>query len=127
LLAAALASMLLGLGMILCLPVDRQVRVAAVVVWSFVAGRESAVIWFSYKHFVWLRIFADGGVELRTTDRRRLSATIVRGSLVLARVAWLRLRLADGRCYLGLVRADVQQSKQWRRLQGIWRHLGTAG
>jgi hypothetical protein len=127
LLTTGAASMALGLTIILYLPVDPWVCAAGAAAWCYTTGREIAVIWFSHKRFSGLRIFADGSAELRTTDGRRLAATIARGSLVLPQWAWLILRLADGRAYLALLRGDARQSKQWRRLQVIWRHLGTAG
>lgn len=127
LLIAAVTTMWLGLMIILYLPVGRLVCAAGAMVWCYTTGRELAVIWFSYKHFSRLRIFADGSAELGTTGGRWLAATITRGSIVLPGLAWFRLRLADGRWYLALLRGDVRQSQQWRRLQVIWRHLGTTG
>ncbi len=47
---------------------------------------------------------------------------ILKGSAVLQRWAWLRLRFADGSHYVELWRRKDCPPTTWRRLQLIWRH-----
>jgi len=40
-------------------------------------------------------------------------------------LAWLVLASPDGRRWLALLQGDSRESEQWRRLQVIWRHMGS--
>lgn len=60
------------------------------------------------------RIYGNGA----WTDARLES-----GSVVLSRVAWLRLKTADGVAVSELLSGDPRRSGDWRRLQVIWRHI----
>jgi hypothetical protein len=51
-------------------------------------------------------------------------ARLESGSLVLHRLAWLRLRTADGARVTELLRGEARLCGDWRRLQVIWRHIG---
>lgn len=117
---------MLGLLIILALPINAIARAAAAISWCFLAAVDVASLAAMHKRFSRLRIYPDGTAELRQSDGDWQAAVITHGSLVLPGIAWLRLRLRDGGYYRGLVRGSSCESKQWRRLQVIWRHLGTA-
>jgi hypothetical protein len=104
-----------------------MLRIAVALGWCFRAGREIADISTSHKRYSRLRVFADGSVELCAADGEWQAAAIGRGCVVLPTVAWLNLPLSGGGRYRALLRGDARESKQWRRLQVIWRHLGAAG
>ena len=125
LLVAALLTMSLGILIILYLPVDDMLRMAGVLGWSLVAGREIVELASSHKRFTRLRVFADGSVQLLARDGEWQPAAFNRNCVVLSGLAWLNLPLAGGGRYRALLRGDARESKQWRRLQVIWRHLGT--
>jgi hypothetical protein len=127
LLVAALLTTTLGIVTIAHLPTGDLLRVAGVLAWCCVAGYEIVDISSSHKRYSRLRVFADGDVKLRTRDGQWQTAALHRGCIVLSTLAWLNLRLADGGRYRALLRGDALESEQWRRLQVIWRHLGTAG
>jgi hypothetical protein len=127
LLLAALATMALGILLILSLPIDNMLRIAGVIGWCFTAGREIVDISTSHKRYSRLRVFADGSVELCAGDGQRQAAAIGRGCVVLPTVAWLDLSLSGGGRYRAMFRGNTRECKQWRRLQVIWRHLGAAG
>ena len=127
LLLAAAVTMSLGILVLLSLPIDTLLRGAAVLGWCFVAGREIAHISRSHKRFTCLRVFADGSAELRDRNGQWQAAALGPGCVVLPAVAWLDLPLSGGGRYRALLRGNARQSKQWRRLQVICRHLGTAG
>ena len=70
------------------------------------------------------RIDSQGIVQIRAADGCCITATLCSGSIVLRRAAWLRIRVGNARPHCELIRRDAAENKHWRRLQGIWRHLG---
>jgi len=124
LLVAAYFNLILGAIIILPLPVHALLRMVGALCWCFMAGREIRDISYSHKRYSRLRVLADGRVELQDSDDSWKSGTIGRNSVVLPRLAWLNLRLADGGRYRALLRGDAGNNEQWRRLQVICRHLG---
>ena len=56
---------------------------------------------------------------------------LLRGSMVLSRHAWLRIRFENGRKYAELVSGNAVQDEQWHRFQLIWKQarqiIGRAG
>ena len=125
LLAAGALALALGACIIAGLPVAVPLRAVAAVLWCLLAGRDLASLAATLGSFSKLRIDADGAALLLAGDGRWQAATLGRGSVVLPRLAWLRLRLADGRSYRALLRGNGRESEQWRRLQVIWRQLGS--
>ena len=126
LIAAALAATLLGLLAIFSLPISDFLRASAGLVCLLVTGVELALISCAHKQYTRIRIHSDGAVELRDRDGDWQIATIANGSIVLQKMAWFRLKPANGGRYYELVRGNSRESEQWRRLQVIWRHLGPA-
>ena len=124
--AATLAAVLLGFLTIFSLPVSEFLRAAAGLVCLLVAGAEWVLISSAHKQYSCIRIHSDGAVELRDKDGNWQAATIASGCVVLQQLAWLRLKPASGGRYYELLRGNSRESKQWRRLQVIWRHLGAA-
>ena len=45
---------------------------------------------------------------------------VVQSAREIRRMAWIRIRLADGRKYGELLRGNAVIDKQWHRLQLIW-------
>ena len=123
---AALAMTLPGLLVILSLPISNFLRAAAGLICTLVTGVELALISSAHKQYTCIRIYSDGAVEIRDRDGVWQIATIASGSIVLQKLAWFRLKPANGGRYYELVRGNSRESKQWRRLQVIWRHLGPA-
>lgn len=54
-------------------------------------------------------------------DGRREALVLRSGSVVLQRFAFLRLRFADGRSHVELLKGDAATSPDWQRLQLTWR------
>ena len=124
--AAAWAAMAFGLITIISLPIDGLLRAAGSSIWLIAMGAELIVISSAHKRFGRIRMHSDGQVELRDNDGHWHGATIGNGSIVLPKLAWLRIKTASGGRYHELLRRNSMQSEQWRRLQVIWRHLGAA-
>lgn len=47
---------------------------------------------------------------------------LMSGSVVLPRLAWLRVRFPDGLEYGELFFRNGRQDEEWRRLQRVWKH-----
>ena len=73
-----------------------------------------------------IRLTSDGNVGIDPGDGNWVTADLESGSIVLRRLAWLRLRTANGRLITELLRGDARQCRDWRRLQVIWRHFGAS-
>lgn len=125
--ASALLAYLLGLVTIFSLPIDNRLGALGAAVWSIQAGIQWHLISSAHKRFRGLRIHCDGAAELLDKDGEWHSAIICKECIVLSTFAWLKLKPAQGRTYFELVRGNSLKNKQWRRLQVIWRHLGTVG
>ena len=114
-------------GELLVSPEHRMlIKGAVAVAWLGLSGHEWLGLWRGYAVSGALRVHAGGQVEWRRPDGTWASAALCAGSVVLPRIAWLRVAPADGRHFAELVCAQQQGSEEWRRLQVIWRHIGAA-
>jgi hypothetical protein len=64
---------------------------------------------------------SDGGLRSRSRDGGSEPLQLLSGSVVLARVAWLRVRFGDGLKYGELLTGNARTSRDWHCLQLIWR------
>jgi hypothetical protein len=119
---------LAGLVLVPLLPFATVPQAVLAVVWLCLSGRECLAFWRGYAGGGALRIAADGQVLRQCHERHGgwQPARLCPGSVVLPRVAWLRIDPPGARPYAELVRAERQESEEWRRLQVIWRHIGAA-
>ena len=128
---SALLAYLLGTVTICSLSIDVRLGALGVTVWSLQGGIQWRLISSAHKRFRRLRIHCDGAAELLDNSGEWHSAIICKECIVLSTFAWLKLKPAQGGSYFELLRGDARgpspENKQWRRLQVIWRHLGTAG
>jgi len=99
-------------------------RVVVLLTWTAHAVAEWQSITAGYKVYRAVRLNSDGAIELLTRSGVRVAARIRRGSVVLARWAWLAFDVADGPGCVELIRAGSCENEAWRRFQVIWRHLG---
>jgi hypothetical protein len=108
------------------LAVSSLVKGMLAITWTGLFGYEWTALWRGYRESGAIRIAAGGQVECRRPDGTWVSAALCEGSVVLPRIAWLRIVPRDGRRYGELVCAERQGSEEWRRFQVIWRHIGAA-
>jgi hypothetical protein len=118
---------LAGLFLVISLPLAATYRFLISVLWLALSAYEWISNRRAYARYGILRIDAEGSVERRGGDGTWQVHALRPGSVVLARLAWLRLVTADGFRYAELVRGDARESNDWRRFQVIWRHVGAAG
>ena len=115
-----------GLALLLLLAVATALKGVLAIIWVGLCGYEWLAFWQGYATGEKLRIAAGGLAERQRRDGTWEPASLRAGSVVLPRIAWLRVTPRRGRPYAELVGAANQGSEDWRRLQVIWRHIGAA-
>lgn len=116
----ACAATLAGGLLIAIMPLALPVRVLFGALWLASGTLELRAMVLGMARLDGIRISADGqacglsggGVE---------PLELLPGSVVLARVAWLRIRFADGLRYGELLMGNPRRCRDWRCLQLAWR------
>jgi hypothetical protein len=111
-----------GVLIALLLPVATSWRLLATAGWLALGVAEWGRIAFCYRQCAGYRLFHDGSIEILLHGGGLETARLGAGSLVLARMAWLRVEADCGWCCGELVFGNVRRSEDWRRLQVIGRH-----
>lgn len=115
-----------GLLLLLLLAVAGVLKCMLAITWIGLCGHEWLALWRGYATGGRLRIAAGGHAERQRSDGTWEPVSLCAGSVVLPRIAWLRIAPRRGRPYAELVCAGNDGSEDWRRLQVIWRHIGAA-
>ena len=113
-----------GIPVILGMPFGPLVRGALVLAWLVRVAVDVGRLILAQRDCLGIRIFPGGTAQIVTAGHCCIAATIMPGSVVTKRFAWLRLDADNGRRYRELVRGSCPQNDDWRRFQVIWRHLG---
>ena len=114
------AAFLIGLVLLIHLPLSVLIRLPLMVFWTVSSlgqlGRQARGVHRTKS------IRLEPG-EARIIDRqgKHLPVQIMSGSVVVPKLAWLRLKCPDGLEFCELLRGDATQNEQWRRLQILWR------
>ena len=114
----------MGLVLIFRLPLHFAVTAGMALAWSVLTLSELAAIYQGFRGRCGLRVCADGSLLQRDCEGCWRAAELLPGSVVLPRLAWIRLRVGRGARSAELLRARGQKRRDWRRLQVIWRHIG---
>ncbi len=117
---AACAAVLLGLVLLMRLPLPVPVRVLLIALWLFTGLRDLGRHSIGMQRASAIRI-QEGEATIMDRQGRQSPVRIMSGSVVLPRLAWLRLRCSDGLIFGELLRGDAATDKQWRHLQILWR------
>ena len=108
---------------VLCgLPINPLLRVCAILAWTGWVALSGVRRRATEQGLLRIRLFADGTVALLRPDGSWTPAMLGADSTVLAGLAWLHFDGAAGLSHTELVRGNSRKSKDWRRLQVIWRH-----
>lgn len=121
LVVCAIVSTVTGVVLILLLPIDGGLRSVLAIAWSCAGARDVRARLAGAGQLNRIRLTATGEVHALDVDANWRRVTILPGSLVTGRFAWLRLRLADGSSYAELLTGDARQSRDWHGLQLVWR------
>jgi hypothetical protein len=119
LIVAAVLALLTGCAILLHLRVFAPLRALLVIAWVCLSVRELAAWTTTASRVRTLGIDGNGQVYGCDRNGRRFDLRLLAGSVVGARVAWLRLGFEDGRHYGELLRGDCDDP-DWRRLQVFW-------
>jgi hypothetical protein len=119
-------SFLGGIAFLPLLAVSGPLKALLAVGWAALCGSEWLALRKGYAGSGMLRIAAGGHVERQSPDGSWQPARLCSGSVVLARIAWLRIAAPGQRPYAELVVAHSHPGEDWRRLRVIWRHIGGA-
>lgn len=115
---------LVGLLLTLRLPVHFAIAGAVALAWSGYFTCQLRKTMRAYAATRGLRIAADGSLRRLDATGRWRPARLLQGSVVLARLAWIRFETEQGAQAAELLGGDPRKSHDWRRLQVIWRHIG---
>lgn len=112
---------MLGVVLIAQLRVSPVAQVPAALLWLAFSVNEVRRFAQAASSVRRLRLYADGSVVARLADGRWRPVRLLPGSIVLRRVAWLRIRLPSGLDYGELSSGSSRSDLHWHRLQLIWR------
>jgi hypothetical protein len=116
---AGCAALLTGIALLIRLPVPWWARFGLVVLWLLYGIWEISSFSLGARRIREIRV---GSREVTVINRqgREEPARIMYGSVVLPRIAWLRLRLTDGLVCAELLHGSAVDSQHWRHLQILW-------
>ena len=120
---SGLALSLLGAAVLAAMPLNLWLKLAGIAGWLAYSVWSGLKILGRYRSVVRYRIFADGTVELVRADGHIVSGRLGPGTVLLPRLAWLRVSLPAGGAMAELLAGDPRTSQQWRRFQVICRHV----
>ena len=114
-----------GTLIILYMPIAWVLRVSLAAVFIGESLREMSRLVRGAARLRQISLDAEGNVASLGPGGSFEPLTLLSGSIVLKRLAWLRLRFADGSEHGELLRGDPATDPEWHRLQLIWRHRRT--
>ena len=115
-----------GIVMVALIDLSLSVKVVLGLAWALVVGRELVRHRRAYSRNGIMRVGAGGEIEVQRPDGHWRRSELCAGSMVLERLAWLRIRTSGRLKYAELLRGNSRESDDWRRLQVIWRHIGAS-
>ena len=118
--------MIMGLVLILLLPLAPVLRILLSCAWVGDNIRECRSLVRGAARLRLIKLDAVGNIAGITADGRSEPLILKSGSIVLSRLAWLRVQFPDGSGYGELLRGNPARDHEWQRLQLIWRHSRTA-
>ncbi len=113
-----------GLALVLHFPMAPAWRGLIIVAWVADVLREMIRMTAGAARVRLLRLDESGHIVAERPDGGTECLTLLTGSLVLRRFAWLRLRFPDNRQYAELICGDPAKDLEWQRLQLIWQQSG---
>lgn len=126
-LSLASGATLAGAALILSLPVVHPLKASFCLLWLLAGALELQRFRRGMARIYRISIQSDGSVEAVDGSEAKHRLQLLPGTVVLERVAWLRLRFEDGLRYGELMAGNAAENQHWRRLLVIWRHRGHFG
>jgi len=125
LLSAAVA-LLAGIAIIMNLPLSLTLRGVLCGIWIFDCSNEVKRLRRGSARIGRLQLDANGDIFATGPAGRSEYLELLSGSVVLSRLAWLRLRFPDGSVAAELLAGDPLRDPHWHRLQLIWQQSRAA-
>ncbi len=110
-----------GFSLIMHMPTSVLLRLTLAVIWLSWCSIETGVLARAWAGVSRIGINQLGEVWVTDIAGQRLPVSLLRGSIVTRRFAWLRLCFEDGRIYAELVSGNAVEDRQWHRFQLIWK------
>lgn len=117
----AAGATLLGAVLVAGLPLLPWLKLLVACLWLLLGLFEMASQLRGMSRIDRIRMSSAGSIEGLSRNGMEEPLTLLSGSVVLSRVAWLRLEFGDGLQYGELLAGNSRLDEQWRRLQLIWR------
>ena len=109
-----------GFALVLHLPLHGGLRALIAALWVVQSACEIQRWTDGAARVARIQVCQSGDVRVTGRDGRAAPVELLRGTLVTRRMAWIRIRFADGRKYGELLRGNAVIDKQWHRFQLIW-------
>lgn len=113
--------LLLGIVMLLQMAIPLLLQVPLIAIWLADAGPGLRRFARSQASVSAVLLRGDGGCAAVDARGREYPMTMLAGSVLLERLAWLRFRRTDGTAYSELFLRSDRNADAWRRLQVVWR------
>ncbi|MGI9223744.1 MAG: hypothetical protein ACR2QX_04635 [Woeseiaceae bacterium] len=110
--------------MILSMPAAFILRIVAAGLWLLIGGYDILRQRRAHTQYCGVRLDFEGRLELKIQGGDWVPARMLPGSIVLRHLGWIRIRDERGHVFAEPVRGHCRDSRDWRRLQVIWRHIG---
>ena len=110
-----------GFALIIHMPLSAISRLVLLAIWLAHGGFELWGLARTSARVSRIGINQLGEVWVVDSAGQRLPVALLRGSMVLGRFAWIRIRFEDGRKYTELVSGNAVKDRQWHRFQLIWK------
>ena len=113
-----------GILAILTLPLNPWGRLGVSIGWTSASIVELRQLRCAWGDCCRLRFNSSGAIQVLGTDGQWRAGSLVSGGVLLRKIGWIRLRDHTGSVFGELLAGDPRTSRDWRRLQVIWRHVG---
>ena len=110
----------LGCLLVFQMPLTVLVRMSLLVLWLATSAFELYVHSRAASQIASIGLNDRGQIWVRNCAGERLAAELLPGTVVLGRLAWLRLRLDSGKKYAEFLRGKSTTDPQWHLFQLIW-------
>lgn len=119
-LLSGVVAALAGFVLIIHTPLDAVIRLILAVAWLVHSGLELYGRARASLRVASITINTRGQIRITDATGEAVLAELLAGTVVISKLAWLRMRFADGRQYAELLRGDPLKDIQWHRFQLIW-------
>lgn len=115
---------LAGAAVIAGLEAPFALRLGGTVLWLAILAWQLRALRRGWSNCTAFRVHADGAVAVLGPDGEWSPGRLEPDGVLLRRWGWIRLRAGSGPSFAEPLRGSCRASREWRRLQVVWRHIG---